>query len=144
MLVYIMSPYSGSQEQMRRRFLAASLWTTRLAEAGIPIISPIMHWHEAANTYNLPKDHQFWFHQNLNIMQACDAAILLALEDWELSKGVAAEMDWMRKHKKPVYILDLEPAPIDGYHELCLKTLLKALHRDYPLLREAPTYATSP
>ena len=138
MLFYVMSPYSGTRTEMFSRHFDTSVAATRLVREGIPLLSPILHWHFAAQTHGLPKDAEYWMAYNKRLFASADAGILLMLPGWRESKGIREELEWHDQARKPIYTLDLECPHIDGYEDKAYAVLLKNLREDYPLLREVP------
>lgn len=144
MLFYIMSPYTGNRFEMFHRHLVTSFYCSRLSQEGIPLISPIMHWHFSAHVHSLPHDADYWGQLNYHIFSACEAGIVLMQEGWEESKGVAEEILWHQEHKKPIYYLDLEGEVADGKIEQAIVELVTQLREDWVPLREVPASATVP
>lgn len=138
MLFYIMSPYTGARDEMFMRHNTTAQWAARLSREGIPVLSPILHWHYSAHRHGLPKDAEYWKGLNRRLFTSCDAGIVFQQPGWRESKGIGMELDWHQADKKPVYFLDLEYPEKDGLSERSYSILLKNLRADFPLLREVP------
>jgi len=89
---YLMSPYTHvNPSVMNRRFIEAECATYILLSRGQHIYSPIVHNHEMAKKYNLPKDYTFWESYNYAMLAKASKGLILTLDDWELSKGIQGE-----------------------------------------------------
>lgn len=92
MFIYLASPYSHASSYERfERYLAAMKATRWLIEAGESAFSPIVHCHTMAGLFEMPTDAGFWEKYNYGILKHADAVYILALVDWERSKGVKKE-----------------------------------------------------
>lgn len=100
-MIYLASPYSGTPEQMEARYKETLLWCAGAMTVGVPIFSPIVHWHEAAKVHKMPTDAEFWWDYNRQMMCDSDAAVFLLLEGWEQSKGVQMEHAFCETNKLP-------------------------------------------
>ena len=62
--------------------------------AGVPVFSPIAHSHPVA--HYLPRenriDHDFWMRVDGPMMEAASGLIVVLVEGWSESKGVAEEI----------------------------------------------------
>ena len=88
--------------------------TAILALEGINIFSPIVHWHETAEQYDLPTDAEWWRKMNFDAINRCDGMYLLAMPGWEESKGVQMEMSWAEE-KPHFQIHYMVPSNLDSY-----------------------------
>ena len=91
--VYVACPYSDGQRSVRdARARAANEVAGLLIRAGAVVFSPISHTHEMAEQQNLPTDYAFWERQCLAFVEWCDAMVVLAVDGWQESRGVVAEL----------------------------------------------------
>jgi hypothetical protein len=111
-LVYLACPYSHPDPAVwENRFAAANYMAARLFEAGVLVFSPIGHSHPLA-AHGLPGGWDYWRPWGEEFLRIAKAMVVLRLEGWEKSVGVAAEILFMREAGKPVHFVD--PAgPID-------------------------------
>ena len=79
---------------MHARFCVMQEATCILAREGINIFSPIVHWHESSQKFDLPTDAMYWQKVNYDTFQRCDGMYLLTLPGWEESVGVQMELGW--------------------------------------------------
>jgi hypothetical protein len=87
-------------------------------KAGKMLFSPIAHCHVMAIQQKLPTDFAFWQDYNLHFIDRSEEMIVLGLEGWEESKGVAVERAFCQDQGIPVTIFE----PIDfgsGYPARC-------------------------
>lgn len=91
-MIYLASPYSHPDPLvMRTRFLIAEQVTAQLLASKRFVYSPIVHCHELAQKFTLPTDFQFWKDYNFDFLRRADDFLILKIDGWETSKGVAAE-----------------------------------------------------
>jgi len=111
-LVYLASPYSHKDPCVRcRRFDLACHATAPLTVAGLPVFSPIAHSHPIALTGVIPWDWPGWYKYDEPFMEVCEAMIVLTIPGHLASKGVAGEIEFMKKQGKRIY----EMQPLDGW-----------------------------
>ena len=92
-LVYLATPYSHLDPNvMHERFEAVNAVAARLMYDGLHVFSPISHTHPIALAGDLPRGWEFWQEYDRAILSVCSKMIVLMLDGWETSKGVAGEM----------------------------------------------------
>ncbi len=91
--IYLASPYTDPDpDVMQHRFEAAERVTAQMLKDGEAVYSPIVHCHELARRYDLPKDFDFWEKYNFRMLAvSCEVAVL-RLDGWAESKGVGHEI----------------------------------------------------
>ena len=93
MTIYIAAPYSHPDPAVEQeRFELVTRAAGWLMRCGYAVFSPVSHSHPVAQSVDLPRSWWFWQAQDLPFMRVCDALYILALEGWEQSIGVAAEI----------------------------------------------------
>lgn len=91
-MLYLASPYSDPNEVVRDlRALTVMRAASQLAIEGIPVYSPIAHWHYPAKLFTLPKDADFWRRLNFAILARCTELGMLLIPGWRESKGMEEE-----------------------------------------------------
>jgi len=90
-LVYLACPYSHLYDDCCRRFDIVNRLAATLMRAGVLIFSPISHGHPIAE-YGLPKGWDFWERYDRVYIEAAKAMLVCAIDGWETSVGVGAEM----------------------------------------------------
>jgi hypothetical protein len=92
-MIYVASPYSHDSDViMEQRFLEAEKFVARALFLGLHVYSPIVHCHQLACKYDMPKNAKFWENYNHDLLERSDAVVVLRLDGWDESKGVGAEM----------------------------------------------------
>lgn len=109
MITYLASPYSHDDpEVVERREHAAAEAAAQLMLDGHVVFSPIAHSHRIADC--LPTghrfDHEFWLRQDLRILDSCGLLVVLCLDGWQKSKGVAREIDHARAAGIPIVYME--------------------------------------
>lgn len=115
MFSYIASPYSHPDEVVQfTRYREALRFTQWCLSRKLWVYSPIVHCHELAVSYSMPKDAAFWKEYNEEMLRCADAVFVLRIAGTTESKGVAHEIDFALKLKKPVDFFTKCP---DGNYE---------------------------
>jgi hypothetical protein len=92
-LTYLASPFSHESWTIRwQRFYAVCEVAASLLRQGVLVYSPIAHTYEMAEDHDLPTDWQFWERHCRAFLMASEQLIVLKLDGWEQSVGVAAEI----------------------------------------------------
>lgn len=93
-IVYLAVPYSHPDPAVRRqRFEQVNVVAGRLMRDGVHVFSPISHTHPIAEACDLPKGFDFWRHYDMAFLLTCCKVIVLMLDGWRESVGVAAEIE---------------------------------------------------
>jgi hypothetical protein len=104
-LVYLASPYTHQSPLVRaQRFDAACKAAGRLMCAGACVYSPIAHGHAIETAYEpvAGRDHDFWLRQCFAILLRSSRLVVLTLDGWEQSRGIAAEIEYARANGIPL------------------------------------------
>lgn len=108
-LVYLATPYSKYPGGIGEAFICAAKYAGRLLTAGVKVYSPIAHTHPIACFGELdPLDHSIWLPFDEAMMTAADAICVLQMDTWEISKGIAHEIEFFQNAGKPVYFMKPE------------------------------------
>lgn len=92
-MIYLASPYTHADPFVRElRYLAAAKAVLKLMAAEEPVFSPILHNHQLARIGRLPHSFDFWADLDSDMLRRCDKLVVLKLEGWNISTGVAAEV----------------------------------------------------
>lgn len=95
---YLASPYSSPVPSiMQARYEEARRATAFLLKEQTWTYSPVVHCHDLASVYSLPKDFKFWQHYNHVMLYRATDMLILALDSWEKSIGVAGEIQFARE-----------------------------------------------
>lgn len=108
-ITYLASPYSHPDPAIReQRFRDACRVAGDLMKQGKHVFAPIAHSHpiEQAFTDGQPEGHDFWLEQDFAILRHAAELVVVRLEGWENSRGVAAEIAFAEAIGVPVNYVD--------------------------------------
>ena len=106
-MIYLASPYSHDDPAIRQqRYEAACVATAHLIKQGFPVISPIVHSHVLHAELGCGGDWETWAAIDRQLIDASIELWVLMLDGWEMSKGVAAEIDYADELGTSVSMLD--------------------------------------
>ena len=92
-LAYLAIPYSHPDPLIREeRFRAVNRVAARLMAGGMHVFSPISHTHPIAVEGDLPRGWEYWEAYDRVMLKACQKLIVLKLDGWDKSVGVAGEI----------------------------------------------------
>lgn len=101
-MIYLASPYTGTKEEMQQRYEAVLRVTATFIANKCWVYSPIVHCHEMAVRYNLPRDFQFWREYDTDTINAVEEVYVLQLPGWKESHGMRYEMGLAKMCHKPL------------------------------------------
>ena len=102
-LVYVATPYSRYADGLDAAYEEACAVTGELLRFHVKAFSPIAHSHGIAKYANIdPLDHQFWMRADKTYIDKADALIVVQLDGWDESVGVAMEIRDFREAGKPI------------------------------------------
>jgi hypothetical protein len=105
--VYLASPYSRFPGGMVAAFTEACVSAAALIDHGVPVFSPIAHSHPIADMGSLDAtSHDLWLAADAPMMHHAAALIVLKIDGWQDSVGVAAEINAFKAAGKRVLYLD--------------------------------------
>ncbi|HWE75560.1 MAG TPA: DUF1937 family protein [Stellaceae bacterium] len=100
-IIYLASPYTDTDPAVRlNRFNAATKAAARLIKEGRIVYSPITMTHPldlvlAENGATLGSD--YWVAFDEAFMECCTEIVILRIDGWEQSKGIAREREFFQK-----------------------------------------------
>jgi hypothetical protein len=101
-MIYLASPYSHPELAIRvERFHAVCRIAAALMRNGEIVFSPIAHGHPIAE-HGLPTDWTFWERHCREQLAPCTELVVLTLDGWRESMGVAEEIRMAGRLGKPV------------------------------------------
>ena len=110
-MIYLASPYTHPDASIREeRFHAVCQATAALMRSGHVVFAPIVHGHPLVE-HGLPVEWPFWERFDREHLARSDELVVLMLEGWRESVGVAAEIEMAREMGKPTRYL----APEAGF-----------------------------
>jgi hypothetical protein len=111
--VYLASPYSHANPRvMQDRYERAMTALNWLINQRIWTYSPIVHCHELAGRFNLPKDIDFWASYDRAMLVPAKALIILTIDGWTISRGIDLERRIALEERIPIKYLNHD---IKGY-----------------------------
>ena len=73
----------------------------------VHIITPLF-MHEVVIRHEMPGHYRFWEKYCLNLLKLCDKMIVLRLEGWESSRGIAAEIEFCHNNGIPIEFINYQ------------------------------------
>jgi len=117
--LYLASPYSRYEGGTENAFREAAEATALLVKAGYRCFSPIVHSHIVAHAGNFdPLDCAMWLEQDEPFMEAAAGIVVLMLEGWQESHGVAHELERFANMGKPIVLM--RPGEVPDMREVFL------------------------
>lgn len=104
LLDYLASPYSHPDPAMRNgRVYLASVASALLVLKGHAVVSPIVLGADMVRHFpELGLSAQMWSRQNHALQAACNRVIVLCLNGWDKSEGIAGELRIANALAQPV------------------------------------------
>lgn len=100
---YLASPYSDPDPLVREmRYLRTADVVRTLLKNGLHVYSPIVHCHELAKIWDMPRESEFWDKYNRAMLDSSDGLFILRLEGWSRSVGIGKERVWAVEQFKPI------------------------------------------
>jgi hypothetical protein len=88
-------------------WLDACAVAAHLARQGRPAYSPIVYTHPIAIHGGIdPLDHDFWLKFDAPMMEAADSLIVVKMDGWEQSAGIAKEIVAFERMGKPIEYME--------------------------------------
>lgn len=93
--VYLASPYTHPDTNVRHeRFVAVCKKAAQMMRDGRVVFSPIAHSHPIEVLgFDQPQSGVFWKAQDAPYLHLCSELVVLMLEGWDRSPGVAHEIE---------------------------------------------------
>ena len=105
--IYLGSPYHATdQAKQYMRYRAAARAIVHLLNQGVHAYSPIVHCHELAKDFQLPKDWEFWKSYNEAMLAPAAMLMILKLNGWKDSKGLDNEIGFATRKGIPIEFMD--------------------------------------
>ncbi len=104
-LIYLAAPYSGSEEEINARMQEFCRIDALLMKDGYFTVSPLLK-HFTLNFENLPGTWNYWEEYSYQLMMQCKALIIIKMDGWETSSGVAGEIAIAERLRVPIIYYD--------------------------------------
>lgn len=107
-MIYLASPYTKYPWGLDAAAEDIAVVTGRLMLKGIKVHSPIVPTHYIAKFANIdPVDHELWMGIDAAFIEVCDSMVIAQLSGWDVSRGVAHEIEVFTLQNKPIMTLDV-------------------------------------
>ena len=91
-MIYLASPYSHKDKDvMIKRFDLVCEIAAQMMKEGKVLFCPIAHTHPIAQ-YGLPLNWEYWEKYDRVMLSKCSEVVVVKMDGWETSKGVAGEI----------------------------------------------------
>lgn len=109
---YLATPYSKHPRGLEAAHQEAIDAAVICIRAGVMVYSPIAHTHAIAVTGNLPGHYEQWAALDEAMIAASNGIIVVKMDGWDQSSGIAAEIKEAEGLGKPVIYMPANgPAP---------------------------------
>lgn len=106
-LWYLATVYTVHPQGHEQAFKDAALAAAHLMQHNIRVFCPIAHTHPISYEGGLGnQDHAFWMAVDRPLMERCQGLIVVKMENWENSKGIAEEIETFRAAGKPILYME--------------------------------------
>lgn len=113
---YLAGPFTGHKGGFETAELEHAAALAAFVRAGVPVFSPIAMTARAGRLARLrPDDHKVWIPFDTPFMTAADGLIVVQLEGWRESYGVAVEIEVFKACGKPIKYVTLEDIGADRF-----------------------------
>ena len=100
---YVATPFTKYPHGHEAAYKLACVETARFAAAKIPVMSPIIQGWGLYKFGGLPAvDAEMWRRINRPLMEVAKGCLVVMADGWDVSEGVAEEIDWFRSVGKQV------------------------------------------
>ncbi len=109
---YLATPYSRYPHGKEMANHVACEVAARCFKAGILVFAPIPATHAIATIGGLDGSFDTWEQFDVAMMSAADGLIVVKMEGWDRSDGIAREIQWCHEHGKPVIFMEEDGLPV--------------------------------
>lgn len=103
MLAYLASPFSHPDHHVRHnRWALACHACADLIKSGIHCISPIAASYHVALSGDIDGCYETWREIDRKLLRRCDSLIVLCIDGWDRSAGVADELQYAKELGLPI------------------------------------------
>lgn len=106
-LYFIACPYSDPNPAVvQQRFDQCTYVATTLTLAGFAVYSQITMTHPINQVAAQVKKKITWAPIDETFMEKCDELIILTLQGWDQSNGIASEMEYFKSRNRQIWTYD--------------------------------------
>lgn len=96
-MIYLAAPYTSKDSNIvEARVKEINRHVAALIRNGEFVFSPITHCHPLVD-YGLPGDFDYWQRYNYHMLTRSYYMLVLQLEGWDISAGIAGEIDFCNR-----------------------------------------------
>jgi hypothetical protein len=103
---YLATPYSKYPGGIDAAYEMACRAAAECFQEGLLVFSPIAHTHSIAKFGGMSGGYDFWKRYDDAMMAAAAGLIVVKMNGWEESTGIAAEIEWFKSRCRPVFYRD--------------------------------------
>ena len=110
-IMYLASIYSldnASPELRKERARIATYVAGQLIKQGHVVFSPLTHNAPLEDQFDLPTSWDFWCQFDATFLLRCDKLMVLTLDGWERSVGIAGEIRLAKIHNIPIEYINID------------------------------------
>lgn len=104
-MIYLASPYSNNIPDNYQK-TSDFMWKQFLSSSQEVWYSPILHWHHVSTVNEGPSDWVPYRNHNHHMLRLSSQLLILTLDGWETSAGVAMELQWAKEMEIPYLYID--------------------------------------
>lgn len=108
---YLATPYSRYPHGKDTAHHVACEVAARCFKAGILVFAPIPHGHAIATIGKLEGDFDTWERFDIAMLSVAAGLIVVKMEGWDKSDGIAREKAWCEANGKPIIEMDEDGLP---------------------------------
>lgn len=105
--IYLLSPFTHENYDIQyRRYASALDATIKLKQRGLLVFSPIVYTYWPYVYGGFPPEFNFWSRLDLTFIRYwCTVGVVLQIDGWDVSRGIAAEVEELAELQLPCYYL---------------------------------------
>ena len=109
-MIYLAAPYSHPDPAIvKGRMESIYACLAHYMKMGEHIITPLFMHEVVVRNEDMDDDFHYWGEYCLDLLKRCDRMIVLQLPGWDISRGVAQEIEFCFRRDIPVlYIMEEE------------------------------------
>jgi hypothetical protein len=92
-MIFLSFPYSDPNPLViRQRVSLAEKIAASMIKSGMPIISPVLHWHHLLQRFDIPTTYEYWERYCYDMLKMSDILFILMMDGWDNSAGIQGEI----------------------------------------------------
>jgi nucleoside 2-deoxyribosyltransferase len=103
--IYLATPYTNYPAGREASYHDACKAAAHLLNAGLSVFCPIAHTHQVGRLLG-DKSHNFWMEADAPFMKSAAILVVVMMDGWKESRGVAEEIRRFKAAGKPIFYMD--------------------------------------